>query len=47
MPPRNIWIIKPGENTNQGKGIQVAKDFEEIRQIVQDSTTGGRRTCIV
>ena len=47
MPPRNIWIIKPGENTNQGKGIQVAKDFDEIRSIVQDSTTGGKRTCIV
>ena len=21
IPPKNIWIIKPGENTNQGKGI--------------------------
>ena len=20
-PPKNIWIIKPGENTNQGRGI--------------------------
>lgn len=21
MPARNIWIIKPGENTNRGHGI--------------------------
>ena len=24
---KNIWIIKPGENTNQGQGIKVAKEF--------------------
>ena len=23
----NVWIIKPGENTNRGQGIQVAKEF--------------------
>ena len=21
--PKNMWIIKPGENTNRGNGIQV------------------------
>jgi len=36
--PKNIWIIKPGENTNQGRGIQVAKDFAEIKDIIIDST---------
>ena len=25
---RNTWIIKPGENTNRGCGIQVSKDFD-------------------
>ena len=33
---RNIWIIKPGENTNRGKGITVSSSLEEIRQIVSD-----------
>ena len=26
----NIWIIKPGENSNRGYGIEVRKDFGEI-----------------
>jgi hypothetical protein len=47
MKPQNIWIIKPGENTNRGQGIQVAKEFNEIRDIISDSTTGNKRTCIV
>jgi tubulin--tyrosine ligase len=24
---QNIWIIKPGENTNRGNGISVSKDI--------------------
>ncbi|MFM7858848.1 MAG: hypothetical protein ACKO96_44715, partial [Flammeovirgaceae bacterium] len=40
-------IIKPGENTNRGHGIQVAKEFDEIKSIIQESTTQGKRTCIV
>jgi hypothetical protein len=28
---KNIWIIKPGENTNRGNGIMVSKDYEEIK----------------
>ena len=30
----NIWIIKPGENSNRGSGIQVASNFNEIRTII-------------
>jgi hypothetical protein len=29
-PMKNVWILKPGENTNCGNGIQVARDFNEI-----------------
>lgn len=47
MPKKNIWIIKPGENTNRGNGIMVSKDFEEIKKIVEESTANRRRTCIV
>jgi hypothetical protein len=24
---RNIWIVKPGENTNRGNGIEVCSDI--------------------
>jgi tubulin monoglycylase TTLL3/8 len=30
----NIWIIKPGECTNCGIGIQVAQEYESIQDIV-------------
>jgi hypothetical protein len=35
--PTNIWIIKPGENTNRGSGIRVCNTLEQIRNI------GGRK----
>ena len=45
---KNIWILKPGENTNCGNGIQVAKDFNDIVEIVTESNKSNkRRTCIV
>ena len=28
--PKNIWIIKPGENTNKGRGIIVCDKLSEI-----------------
>jgi len=31
---QNIWIIKPGENTNRGSGIEVANSLGEIRGII-------------
>lgn len=44
---KNIWIIKPGENTNRGNGIMVSKDYEEIKAIILESTANKKRTCIV
>ena len=29
-----LWIVKPGENTNRGKGIKVCSSVEEVRDIV-------------
>lgn len=29
--PGAIWICKPGENSNQGQGITVEKDFEHLK----------------
>ncbi|CDW81168.1 tubulin-tyrosine ligase family protein [Stylonychia lemnae] len=37
----NVWIIKPGEDTNRGCGIIVSKDFNEIRQLVRDKASRG------
>lgn len=33
--PHNIWIIKPGENTNRGSGINVCKEFGEIKSLIE------------
>lgn len=30
----NVWIIKPGENTNRGYGINVARDLNDIRKFI-------------
>ena len=30
----NIWIVKPGENTNRGNGIQVVSSLAEIKGIL-------------
>jgi hypothetical protein len=29
--PKNIWIMKPGENSNRGTGIFVCNTLKEIR----------------
>jgi hypothetical protein len=32
--PKNMYIIKPGENTNRGNGIIVCHTLQEIKQIL-------------
>jgi hypothetical protein len=32
---RNIWIVKPGENTNQGRGITVIDEIYELNMIMK------------
>lgn len=47
---KNLWIIKPGENSNRGHGIQVCKNLIEIKQILKervDLRTNQQRTYIV
>ena len=31
---KNLWIIKPGENTNRGCGIQVCKELDAIKNLI-------------
>ena len=32
---KGVWIIKPGENTNRGCGIQVSDNIKEITKLIQ------------
>ena len=34
---QNLWIIKPGENSNRGQGIKVCKSLDEISTIVSST----------
>ena len=32
---RNIWIVKPGENSNQGRGITVIDEIYELNSLIK------------
>lgn len=47
---QNIWIVKPGENTNRGNGINVCNSFEQIISLVDSNVklnNGKYRSYIV
>ena len=44
--PKNSWIIKPGENTNRGNGIDVCKSMQEVKSVVGRATKGDRTYII-
>jgi hypothetical protein len=46
-PDKNIWIVKPGENTNRGNGIDVCQSLNEIKKIISQSECDPNRTFIV
>eukprot|EP00826_Nyctotherus_ovalis_P056428 TRINITY_DN7610_c0_g3_i1.p1 TRINITY_DN7610_c0_g3~~TRINITY_DN7610_c0_g3_i1.p1 ORF type:complete len:165 (+),score=33.72 TRINITY_DN7610_c0_g3_i1:73-567(+) len=33
---KNVWIIKPGENSNRGNGIVISNNLAEITNIIAD-----------
>jgi hypothetical protein len=46
----NTWIVKPGENTNRGSGIQYCTEIDEIKDIVGKRVylpTGKARSYII
>ena len=48
--PLNIYIIKPGEDTNRGQGILVVDDLYAIKQILSTKEihkNGNPKTYIV
>ena len=47
---KNMWIVKPGENSNRGSGIKVCLSLEEIKGILKKKeiySDGTYRTWIV
>ena len=36
----NIWIVKPGENTNRGNGIEVCSEINQIKRLVMNAKAG-------
>lgn len=43
---KDLWIVKPGENTNRGCGITVCKDLAQIRGIVSNANANERSYII-
>jgi hypothetical protein len=39
---KNIWIVKPGENTNRGTGITVESDLSEITRLIGSGDSANR-----
>ena len=44
---KNIWIVKPGENTNRGVGISVQTKINDIKQIVNSESSQSNHTFIL
>lgn len=47
---RNLWIVKPGENSNQGRDIAVCTTIQQVRAELRSSLdfkTGQKRTFII
>jgi hypothetical protein len=44
---KTIWIVKPGENTNRGCGIQVCRDIQSIREIVSNTHVNGQKRSYI
>jgi len=42
----NVWIVKPGEDTNRGVGISVHESYEEIAKLVGE-VKESKRTFII
>lgn len=45
--PRNIWIVKPGENSNSGNGINVCSTINEIKNLILSTSSNKKNTYII
>lgn len=44
---KNIWICKPGENSNRGNGIAVVSNLDEIKFQIKNKNTTNNRSLII
>jgi tubulin---tyrosine ligase len=44
---RDLWIVKPGENTNRGCGITVCRELQQIKQIVSNNNVNGKKRSYI
>ena len=44
-----LWIIKPGENSNRGNGIQICTNLKDIRKLINNKihSNGDKFTYII
>lgn len=45
-----MWIVKPAENTNRGRGISIHSDLDEIKEVLSSGerhADGSLKTYIV
>jgi tubulin--tyrosine ligase len=43
----NVWIIKPGENSNRGKGISVSDSIDTIKETLNSLVENSKKTTII
>ena len=43
---QNIWIVKPGENSNRGRDIFISSSFDEISEAVRSRSEANGTTII-
>ena len=44
---KELWIVKPGENTNRGCGITVCRELSQIRQIISNNMVNGKKRSYI
>jgi tubulin monoglycylase TTLL3/8 len=44
---KELWIVKPGENTNRGCGITVCRELEQIKSIIVNHEVNGKRRSYI
>ena len=45
--PKNLWILKPGENTNKGRDIIVVENEDQIKAEIRSQQIVANRTFIL
>ena len=44
---KDLWIVKPGENTNRGCGITVCRELSQIKSIISNTHVNGKKRSYI